>query len=146
MAPRYIFSPSFPSSNDGVNHLIAFFSKRTFIFRSSSAYPVARPDLHTSPRGLVTRLHFLKRLPVFPLPLAAPAFSPLFVAAHFRRLTFFLDENALLGWNEKKVERLGFDPSTLPKEWTEVVHSSPRPRCLGNKNIFDNFYRITKFY
>ena len=28
----------------------------------------------------------------------------------------------------KELERPGFDPSTLPKEYTEVVYSSPRPR------------------
>ena len=93
---RYIFSPSsLHDPNDGVEPFNRFRSEPSFFRSSSSAYPIARPDLHTSPRGLVTRLHFLKRLPVFPLPLAAPAFSPLFVAAHFRRLTFFLDENVL---------------------------------------------------
>ena len=47
----------------GVNRLIAF--EANLISRSSSsAYPIARSDLLTSPRDLVTRL-ILKRLPVF---------------------------------------------------------------------------------
>ena len=71
---RYIFSPSL------------LMNKLFIIF-----VPVAGPDLHTNPRGLVTRLFFLKRLPVFPPPLAAPAFVSLRCSS-LRRLTFLLDE------------------------------------------------------
>ena len=72
------------------NHLNDFESNHP---HSASFFdPIMSPDLHTSPRGLVARLYYasLKRLPVLLLLLAAPAFRSLFVAAHFRRLTFLL--------------------------------------------------------
>ena len=68
------------------------FRSEPSFFRSSSASPVVSPDLHTSPRGLITRLSF-------PEAPAGPSTSSrrscailvnLFVQAPFRRLTVLL--------------------------------------------------------
>ena len=36
----------------------------------------------------------------------------------------------------KELMEAGLDPSFLPKKCTNVVHSSPRPRCLGSLDFF----------
>ena len=76
--------------------------------------------------------------------------APAFLLARWTTCSIFLDlrfsslEFARGTFTKKEEETVCFEPSTLPKERTEVVPSSPRPRCLGSylKLVWELF-RIT---
>ena len=90
------------------NNMLIIFSPSLLFFHLRSSCGTRLT--HESPGFLVTRLFFLMRLPVFLIPLAAPAFFRLSsLRLTFVDLRFFLTRRL----KKKELERLGCEPSTL---------------------------------